>query len=117
MFRYVLKHKSQVFQYFKEWKAKVERETGRVIKTLCSDNGGEYTSTEFQSYLKAEGITHECSVPKSLEQNGEAERLNRTLMKAVRSMLVGSQLPQRSWVEALSTAVYLRNRSPKKSVD
>uniref|UniRef100_A0A1X7VM16 Integrase catalytic domain-containing protein n=1 Tax=Amphimedon queenslandica TaxID=400682 RepID=A0A1X7VM16_AMPQE len=38
-------------------------------------------------------------------------------MEAVRSMLVGSQIPQRFWAEALSTAVYLRNRSPTKSVD
>ena len=114
---YILKHKSQVFQYFKEWKAMVERETGRVLKTLRSDNGGEYTSSEFQLYLKKEGITHEFTVPRSPEQNGVAERLNRTLLEAVRSMLVGAQLSQSFWAEALTTAVYLRNRSLTKSVN
>ena len=114
---YILKHKSQVFQYFKEWKAMAERETGRVLKTLRSDNGGEYTSSEFQLYLKKEGITHEFTVPRSPEQNGVAERLNRTLLEAVRSMLVGAQLSQSFWAEALTTAVYLRNRSLTKSVN
>ena len=90
----------------------VERSTGRRIISLRTDNGGEYTSLEFQSYLKREGIKHELTVPRSPEQNGVAERLNRTLMEAVRSMLVGAQLPQRFWAEALATAVYLRNRSP-----
>ena len=114
---YILKHKSQVFQYFKEWKAMVERETGRALKTLRFDNGGEYTSSEFQLYLKKEGITHEFTVLRSPEQNGVAERLNRTLLEAVRSMLVGAQLSQGFWAEALTTAVYLRNRSLTKSVN
>ena len=113
---YILKCKSQVFQYFQEWKAMVERSTGRRIISLCTDNGGEYTSLEFQFYLKREGIKHELTVPRSPEQNGVAKRFNCTLMEAVRSMLVGAQLPQRFWAEALATAVYLRNRSPTKAV-
>ena len=94
----------------------VERSTGHRIISLRTDNGGEYTSLEFQSYLKREGIKHELTVPRSPEQNGVAEHFNRTLMEAVRSMLVGAQLPQRFWAEALATAVYLRNRSPTKAV-
>uniref|UniRef100_A0A1X7TMT1 Integrase catalytic domain-containing protein n=1 Tax=Amphimedon queenslandica TaxID=400682 RepID=A0A1X7TMT1_AMPQE len=94
-----------------------DKEIGQVVKRLRPNNGGEYTSTEFQSYLKAEGITHKLTVPKSPEQNGEAEQLNRTFVEAVRSMLIGSQLPQSFWAEALSIAVYLRNRSPTKSVN
>ena len=95
----------------------VERETGRVLKTLRSDNGGEYTSSEFQLYLKKEGMTHKFTVPRSPEQNGVAERLNRALLEAVRSMLVGAQLSQSFWAEALTTAVYLRNRGLTKSVN
>ena len=104
-----MKCKSQVFQYFQEWKAMVERSTGRRIISLRTDNGGEYTSLEFQSYLKREGIKHELTVPRSPKQNGVAECFNHTLMEAVRSMLGGAQLPQRFWAEALATAVYLRN--------
>ena len=62
-----------------EWKAMVEKLTGRKLKVLRSDNGGEYTSEEFSKFLKSEGISHELTVPKSPEQNGVAERLNRTL--------------------------------------
>ena len=48
---YVLKHKCQVFEKFLEWKAMVEKSTGQKLKTLRTDNGGEYTSTEFEGYL------------------------------------------------------------------
>ena len=65
----------------------------------------------------SEGIRHELTVPKSPQQNGVAERLNRTLVETTRSMLAGSGLPQKLWAETLSTAVYLRNRSPTKAVD
>ena len=56
----------------------MERSTGHKLKTLRTDNGGEFTSTEFNDYLKMEGIRREFSVPKTPEQNGVAERLNRT---------------------------------------
>ena len=94
-----------------------EEESSRYkLKVLRTDNGGEFTSTEFQEYLQQEGIKHELTVPKTPEQNGVAERMNRTLVETTRSMLFGAKLPQRFWAEALSTAVYLRNRSPTKAV-
>ena len=65
-------------------------------------------------YLKAEGIRHKLIVPKTPQQNGIAERLNRTLVEAARSMLLDAKLPKRFWTEAISTAVYLKNRSPFK---
>ena len=87
------------------------------MKKLRTDNGGEYTSTEFESYLKDEGIEHQYSIPKTPEQNGVSERMNRTLVETVRSMLADSRLPQRFWAEALSTAAYMINRSPTKALD
>ena len=111
---YILKTKDQVFDYFLEWKALVEKATKKKIKTLRTDNGGEYTSTRFQDYLKAEGIRHELTVPKTPQQNGIAERLNRTLVETAQSMLLDAKLPKRFWAEAISTAVYLKNRSPSK---
>ena len=113
---YLLKHKSEAFEKFREWKASVELETGRKLKVFRSDNGGEFTSTEFESYLKREGIKHQLTIPKCPEQNGIAERMNRTLMEMVRSMLASSKLPQKFWAEALSTAVYIRNRCPTKAI-
>ena len=91
---YVLKHKHEVFQKFVEWKAMVERSLGHKVKVLRTDNGGVYTSTEFKQYLKGEGIPHELTIPKTPEQNMVAERMNRTLMKTVQSMLLGAKVPQ-----------------------
>ena len=80
---YILKQKSEVFQCFREWTALVEKSSGRKIKIFWSDNGGEYTSTEFGKYLTQEGIKHELTIPHTPQQNGAAERLNRTLVEGV----------------------------------
>ena len=66
--------------------------------------------------MKSEGIRHERTIPKTPEQNGVAERMNRTLVETVRSMLTGARLSHEFWAEALATAVYLRNRSPTRAV-
>ena len=55
-------------------------------------------------------------MPKTPQQNGVAERMNRTLVEAVRSMLSDAKLPRKFWAEALSTAVYLRNHSPTRAI-
>ena len=94
----------------------MENESGKKLKVLRTDGGGEYTSTEFEDFLESAGIRHEQTVPKTPEQNGVAERMNRTLVESVRSMLADAHLPHKFWAEALSTAVYLRNRSPTKAV-
>ena len=114
---YVIKRKSDVFKRFCEWKIEVEKSLGQSVKVLHTDNGGEFTSDEFEKYLKKEGIKHELTIPKCPEQNGVAERFNRTLVEMVRSMLADSELPKSFWAEALATAAYLRNRSPTKSVE
>ena len=113
---YFIHTKDQVFQKFREWKAMVEKSTGKALKAIRTDNGGEFTSREFEAYLKTEGVRHELTIPKNPEQNGVAERMNRTLIETARSMLINSKLPLRFWAEAVSTAAYLRNRSPTKSV-
>ena len=112
---YVIKHKSDVFKKFIEWKMMVENVSGKVVKILRSDNGGEYTSHALEEYLKKNGIVHQFTVSKNPEQNGVAERNNRTLVEMVRSMLSESKLGKCYWAEALMTAVYLKNRSPTVS--
>ena len=113
---YFLKRKDQVFEKFIEWKTMVERSTGKKLKAIRTDNGGEFTSGKFKAHLKAEGVCHELTIPRNPEQNGVAERMNRTLVEATRSMLFNANLPHKFWAEALSTATYLRNRSPTKAV-
>ena len=114
---YPLKHKDEVFDRFLKWKALVERSSWRRLKVFRTDNGGEYTSNKFEDYLKAEGVRHERTVPKTPEQNGVAERLNQTLVETTRSLLIDSKLPHKFWAEALATAAYIRNRCPTKAVD
>lgn len=55
---YFLKSKDQVFEKFLEWKAMVEKSVGRKLKVFQTDNGGEYTSKEFEEYLTTEGVRH-----------------------------------------------------------
>ena len=113
---YIIKNKIEVFQRFREWKAQVERSSGKKIKIFRSDNAGEYTCSEFATYLTQEGIKHEFTTPHTPQQNGAAERLNRTLIEGVHTMLAHSKLPHRFWAEALSICVYLRNHSPTKAL-
>ncbi|KAK3880875.1 hypothetical protein Pcinc_014673 [Petrolisthes cinctipes] len=113
---YILKGKHEVFAKFKEWKKCVENQMGRKIKILRTDNGGEYKSNDFEQYLIGEGIRHEYTIPKTPEQNGVSERMNRTLVEQIRAMLIDSGLPHRFWAEALSTACYLKNRSPARAL-
>ena len=109
MWVHILKNKSQVFEDFVEQKALVENSTGQKLKTLYTDNGGEYRSAEFTVYLIKEETCHEFTVPMTPQQNGVAEQTNRTLVEVVRSMLSDAKLPKKFWAEALSTSVYLHN--------
>ena len=86
------------------------------VKVLRTDNGGEYNSKEFEQYLKKQSIQHEVTIPKTPQENGVSERMYRTLVETIRSMSADSELPKRFWAKALSTATYLRNRSPTNAV-
>ena len=77
---YFMKQKSEVFEKFKEFEAITTNTSGCGIVRLLTDNGGEYLTKEFVDYLKSRGIQHELTVPYSPEQNGVAERMNRTLV-------------------------------------
>ena len=84
---YLMRHKSQAFEKFKEYKNEVEKQTGKSIKALRSDRGGEYLSQEFTSYLKDNGIVSQWTPPYTPQHNGVSERRNRTLLDMVRSMM------------------------------
>ncbi|KAK2411591.1 putative mitochondrial protein [Trifolium repens] len=113
---YFLKEKSEVFENFKKFKAQVEKESGLIIKSVRSDRGGEFTSKEFLKYCEDNGIRRQLTVPRSPQQNGVAERKNRTILEMARSMLKSKRLPKELWAEAVACAVYLSNRSPTRSV-
>ena len=94
----------------KEFKALIENISDKKIKTLWSDNGGEYTSKEFEAFCKDAGIKRELTTPYNPQQNGVAERKNRTIMEAVKTMIYDQDLPMHLWAEAARTAVYVHNR-------
>ena len=98
-----LKTKDQVLSVFKELHARVERESGRNLKVVRADNGGEYRG-QFEEYCRSKGIRLEFTVLKTPELNWLAERMNRTRMERVQSMLAHAKLPKTHWAEALSTA-------------
>lgn len=89
---------------------RIKTRFGRKPKVFRSDRGLEYLNDKLQTYLKREGIKSECTVGYAPEQNGIAERKNRTLMEAARSMLVESTLPKMFWAEAVNYANYAINR-------
>jgi len=101
---------------FWNFKAKVENQSGCKIQTLRSDNGKEYTSNQFKLLCDKAGIEHQLTVPYTPQQNGVSERKNRTIMEMTRCMLHEKHLPKRFWAEAASTAVFLQNRLPSRSV-
>ena len=117
VFCYFLKSKSEVLERFKNFKAFVENDVGKRIKVLRSDNGGEYCSLEFKSFCESHGILHQKSAPYTPQQNGVAERMNRTLVESARCMIHAKDLPYKFWAEAVATACYVRNRSPTTAVD
>ncbi|CAJ2647569.1 unnamed protein product [Trifolium pratense] len=117
MWTYLISKKSDVLDVFKKFKLTVERQSGYKLKTLRTDGGGEYVSTEFAKFCDSEGIVHDVIPPYTPQQNGSAERRNRTIMNMVRCMLKGKHLPKELWGEAVSTATYTLNRCPTKRLD
>jgi transposase InsO family protein len=97
---YFLKSKDEVLGKFKEFKALVEKLSERKIKKLRLDNGGEYTSNEFGRFCRDVGIKRDLTNPYNHQQNGVAERNNRTIMEAINTMIHDQDLPMNLWVES-----------------
>ncbi|KAJ0862094.1 putative RNA-directed DNA polymerase [Helianthus annuus] len=125
MYLYLIKEKSESLTTFKDYKAEVEKQLDRQIKVVRSDRGGEYYGRHtdvgqapgpFYEFCKGQGIVNQYTMPGTPQQNGVAERRNRTLMNMVRSMLANTNLPLFLWTEALKAAVHILNRVPSKSV-
>src|SRR3989337_4528933 len=114
---YLMRHKSETFEKFKEFQNEVENQLSKTIKLLRSDRGGEYMSQEFDGHLKSRGIVPQLTPPGMPQRNGVSERRNRTLLDMVRSMMSKSDFPLSFWGYALETAAFPLNRAPSKSVE
>ena len=113
---YLLTAKSECLEQFKIWKIQVENQTDLKVKNLRTDNGLEFINSEFNKLCEENGITRHRTVVRTPEQNGVAERMNRTLLNKIRCLLFSSGLEKPFWGEALATATYLINRSPNRSI-
>ena len=107
-----LAHKSDTARAVRDVIFMLEVQSGCTLRRVRTDNGSEYINDNLEEFYKRKGIKPETTVRYTPEQNGAAERLNRTLMEKVRTMLEDSGLPKHMWAEALATANYVRNRSP-----
>ncbi|CAN0875011.1 Retrovirus-related Pol polyprotein from transposon TNT 1-94 [Linum grandiflorum] len=114
---YLMKHKSESFEKFKEFQNEVQNQLGRTIKAIRSDRGGEYLSQVFTNHLRSCGIISQLTPPGTPQLNGVSERRNRTLLDMVRSMMSFANLPISFWGHALITAAFTLNRTPSKSVE
>jgi len=122
---YPLYEKSQLVNALKVYINKVKRQLGRKVKIVRSDRGGEYYGRydesgqhpgPFANFLEKRGICAQYTMPGILQQNGELERRNQTLMDMVKSMLSNSCLLVLLWMHALKTAMNLLNKVPSKVI-
>ncbi|KAM1484192.1 hypothetical protein EV2_037025 [Malus domestica] len=113
---YFLKEKSAALKVFKEFKALTEAKSNHKLVAVRSNRGGEYTSNAFQAYCKEQEIRHQLTTAYTPQQNGIAERKNRTIIDMARSMLKEKNLPKELWAKAVACSIYLLNRCPTKSV-
>ena len=93
-----------------------EKHTFKPLLCLRTDGGGEYNSNAFKTFYSQHGILHQISTPYTPQQNGLAERKNRTLLTMTRSMLKTTNLPSCFWEQALGTSCYLQNRTYHRSL-
>ena len=116
MWAVLLPTKDAAADAVKRVKAEAEKETGRELKVLRTDNGGEFTVGELAQYFAAEGVKRHYSAPHSPQQNGVVERRNQTVVATARALLKQRSMPAKFWGEAVMTAVHLLNRAPTRSL-
>ena len=113
---YYLKTKDQCAAAFKKFLAWAENQTSERLLALHSDRGGEYLSNALRSVLDQKGIEHKLTMPHSPEQNGVAERRNRTLLDKARALIHSAGLSHGFWEYALDTTVHTYNRTPSRTI-
>ncbi|GJT98735.1 putative RNA-directed DNA polymerase [Tanacetum coccineum] len=116
MWVYLLKTKDEALQVFKNFRGKVEVETGEKMKVFRTDRGGEFLSNQFTTYCNETGLERHYTSPYSPQQNGVVERRNRTVLEMVRCNLKTMSMPDVLWGEAVTHSVYVLNRAHTKAL-
>ena len=99
----LLEKKSDAADALMRWIPQMELQTGKKLKRLRSDNGGEFLSGKFTDWLSLRGTVQQTTPSYSLQSNGIAERMNRTLQDKARTIMLESGLPGSLWGEILLT--------------
>ena len=107
---FFLRTKDETSEILKSYITGIENQIDKKVKVIRCDNGTEFKNRVMDVFCKEKGIKREYSVARTPQQNGVAERKNRTLIEAARTMLVDSKLPISFWAEAVGTACYVQNR-------
>ncbi|GJV47104.1 putative ribonuclease H-like domain-containing protein [Tanacetum coccineum] len=107
---FFLTTKDETSEILKNFIKEIENLVDLKVKIIRSDNGTEFKNKVMDDFCREKGIKREYSVARTPQQNGVAERRNRTLIEAARTMLADSKLPTTFWAEAVSTACYVQNR-------
>lgn len=113
---YFLSEKCEAFNKFKIFKTMVENEVGTKLLCLRSDRGGEFNSKEFNDFCATNGVKRQLTAAYTPQQNGVAERKNRTIMDMVRCLLSERKMPKKFWGEATKWTAHILNRSPTSAV-
>ncbi|POW15093.1 hypothetical protein PSTT_02394 [Puccinia striiformis] len=111
----ILERKSEAADHLINTVLRLERQTGKLLRILRSDNGGEFNSTALARFLESKGIVAERSIAYHHYQNGSIERYNRTLQEMGRTLLVDSGLPKAFWASAFLWACHTLNRIPNSA--
>ncbi|MBW0468164.1 hypothetical protein O181_007879 [Austropuccinia psidii MF-1] len=109
---HIICNKSDTTTRLQEVILRWQRSTGKLVKVLRTDNGGEFNNQVLLKWLLLAGIKHEHSLPFFHQQNGIAERYNRTVADMGRTILLGSGLPKSFWGHAFMWAAYTNNMIP-----
>lgn len=113
---YLLKNKYNAFQTFNNFHTWIENDAQPHIGSIHIDNGKEYTSNEFENYLFQHGIKHQTIVPYNPQQNEVVERINRTILNMVCSMLFSKNVKLMFWADVVLCAIYVNNRCPSNAI-
>ncbi|XP_052625907.1 uncharacterized protein LOC128132935 [Lactuca sativa] len=107
---FFLSHKAGISELIKKFIVLVENQTNNRVRALLNDNRTEFKNSVLDYLCAEKGILRQFSSAHTPQQNGVAERRNRTLKDAARTMLCDSKLPVFFWAEAINTDCYVQNR-------
>lgn len=116
MHAYFLRGKDESVKKFIDHVNLSECQTGKKVRRLRTDNGGEFKGGAFGQECLKRGILQEFTAPYTPQQNGAVERRNRIVVEMARALLGDANLPKRLWAEAIGTAVHILNRVPTKAI-